>query len=79
MVSGDSVIPLEVSGIQSSWVDLVEVYQKLPSPCNGFLLNFNERQLRHRTNESDLEVVSKRPVPEHLKERVVVHIFADII
>jgi hypothetical protein len=79
MVSRDSVIPLKVSGIQPSWVDLVKVHQKFPSPCNSFLLHFYERPLRNRAEQADLEVVSKRPVPEHLEERVVVHIFADII
>ena len=29
--------------------------------------------------EPDLEVVPERPVAQHLKERVVIHIFADIL
>ena len=42
--------------------ETIDTGEKFPCPSNGFLL----------------VIVSKRPVAQHLKERVVVAIFADL-
>lgn len=56
-------IPAKVGGIQAGRVQFVDLSQQLPGPRDGLLL----------------EVVPKRPVAQHLKEGVVVHVLAHIV
>jgi hypothetical protein len=58
-----SAIALEVRRVHALLGQAVDVDEKLGGPVDRLLL----------------EVVAKRPVAEHLEERVVVRVFADIV
>ena len=53
----------KVGRIQPVLVQLVDTGQQLPRPVDGFLL----------------EVIAERPVAQHFKEGVMVHVLADIV
>mmetsp|Transcript_118021 Transcript_118021/g.252066 ORF Transcript_118021/g.252066 Transcript_118021/m.252066 type:complete len:694 (-) Transcript_118021:302-2383(-) len=57
------LVPAVISRIQAAWVQVVDLCQKLPSPSDSLLL----------------EIVTERPISEHLEEGVVVDILAHVL